>query len=85
MKMILLKVVLLKYMEMKVEISIKVWAFKMDDGGRKYHLAFIADRVNNDMQHNILIRFTPQEWSDNITKIIVLNSREEYLAGINTK
>lgn len=42
--------------------------------------SLIADRVNNDMQHNILIRFTPQkEWSDNITKIIVLNSRGRVL------
>lgn len=40
----------------------------------------MEDRVNNDMQHNIKISFRPyKEWSDNILKIIVLNSRGRVL------
>ncbi|NLZ47553.1 MAG: hypothetical protein GX895_01990 [Clostridiales bacterium] len=36
----------------------------------------IPDSVNNDMQHYISIGFRPQkEWTDNIKKIIVLNSK----------
>lgn len=70
---------------------IKSIKFQEGRWGEKVPPRLIPDRINNDMQHYIRIGFRPlKQWSDNITKIIVLNSRgrvlnrEQYhIDGIN--
>ncbi len=58
----------------------KCLKFEEDKWCEKLPPRLLPDRVNNDMQHYISISFRPQKvWSDNITKIIVLNSRGRVL------